>query len=69
LIDGDFSYYCAHIKVYRYWPFGVVNPKKLPSAGETLNLLPLLLRAADGVKTDILIIMRAYCVGGMIAGA
>jgi hypothetical protein len=37
LIDSVFSYYSAHIKVYRYWPFGVVNlclANELSSAGD-----------------------------------
>jgi hypothetical protein len=34
-----------------------------------LDLLPLLPRAIDGVKTDILTIMKAHWVGGMVVGA
>jgi hypothetical protein len=61
--DGIFSDYSTHIKVYRYWPFRVVNlclANKLPSAGEALDLQPLLPRGIDGLKTDILTIMKAH---------
>jgi hypothetical protein len=37
----EFLVYSTHIKVYRYWPFGVVNlclANKLPSAGEASDL-------------------------------
>jgi hypothetical protein len=40
-VDGGFSYYGAQIKVYRYWPFGIVNlclANKAPSAGEASDL-------------------------------
>jgi hypothetical protein len=40
-VDRVFSYYGAHIKVHRYWPFGVVSlclTNKLPSASEAWNL-------------------------------
>jgi hypothetical protein len=40
-IDGVFSNYGAHIKVYRYWHFEVINlclANKLPSAGEASDL-------------------------------
>jgi hypothetical protein len=40
-IDGVFSYYGTHIKVYRYWPFGVVDlcsANKLSSVGEALDI-------------------------------
>jgi hypothetical protein len=37
----------------------VVN--ELPIAGEVLGIDPLLSRAIDGVKTDILTMMKAHC--------
>jgi hypothetical protein len=36
-IDGIFSYYRAYIKVYRFWPLGIIHlcpANKLPSVGE-----------------------------------
>jgi hypothetical protein len=62
-VDRGFTYYGTHIKVYRYWPLGVVNlcpANKLRSAGEVSDLYPLLLRVTDGVKTDILTIMKVH---------
>jgi hypothetical protein len=71
-INRVFSYFGTHIKVYRYWLFGVVNlcpANKLPSAGEASDLSALLLRVINGVKIDILTIMRAHWVGSMVVSA
>jgi hypothetical protein len=53
-----FSAIAAHTSMYMDTIVGVVN--ELPSADEALDLLPLLPRAIDGVKTDILTIMKAH---------
>jgi hypothetical protein len=53
----------THIKVYGHRFVGVINPgvvNELRSAGEASDLQPLLPRAIDGVKTDILTITKVH---------
>jgi hypothetical protein len=48
-----FSYCGTHIKVYGHRFVGVINPgvvNELSTAGEALDLSPLLSRVIDGIK-------------------